>query len=69
MKSTAAQRSFIASLAGSRKMSELETILAPAFRINGNKFNVYDTLTQNINRLSSQAASRCIELLKNEAGA
>lgn len=69
MKSTAAQRSFIAKLAGSRKMSELETILAPAFRINGNNFNVYDTLTQNTNRLSSQAASRCIDLLKSEAGA
>lgn len=65
MKSTSAQRSFISKLAGNRKMSELETILAPAFRINGNNFNVYDTLTQNTNRLTAVAASRCIDLLKN----
>ena len=58
MKSTAAQRTYIAKLAGSRKMSELETILAPALRINGDKFNVYDTLTQPPNRESNFVMSK-----------
>ena len=64
MKSTAAQRNFITKLAGTRKMTELETLLAPAFAINGNNFKTFDTLTQNTNRLSAAAASRCIDILK-----
>ncbi len=64
MKSTSAQRSYIAKLAGNRKMSELEALLAPAFAVNGNTFKTFDTLTQNTNRLSAAAASRCIDILK-----
>ena len=64
MKSTAAQRAYITKLAGAREMSELETLLAPAFAINRNSFNRWDTLTQNTNRLTAAAASRCIDILK-----
>ena len=63
-KSTEAQRRFIDSLARGRTMSELETLLAPAFAINSNAFDVYSTLNQNTVRLTKDAASRCIDILK-----
>lgn len=63
-KSTEAQRRFIESLAKGKKMSEIEIILAPAFKINFNEFNASHTLNQNLSRLTKSAASRCIEILK-----
>lgn len=62
--STEAQRRFIDSLARGKKMTELEAILAPAFAINSNKFDVMATLNQNTARLTKTAASKCIEILK-----
>lgn len=63
-KSTEAQRRFIESLAKGKTMVELEALLSPAFRMNSNAFGIYDTLNQNLSRLTTAAASRCIEILK-----
>lgn len=63
-KSTEAQRRFIESLAKGKSMTDLEVILAPAFRMNFNSFILSDTLNQNLTRLTKSAASRCIEILK-----
>lgn len=64
MSSTPAQRQFIESLAKGKSMDELETILAPAFGMYGNAFKTFDTLNQNLKRLSKDAASKCITILK-----
>jgi len=62
--STEAQRRFIDSLARGYTMTQLETILAPAFAMWGNGFNIQDTLNQNTSRLTKSAASECIDILK-----
>jgi hypothetical protein len=62
--STAAQRSFICSLARGRSMADLQVILAPAFAVNGNAFDTSATLNQNVARLTKTTASKAIELLK-----
>ena len=63
--STEAQRRFIDSLARGTTMTDLETILAPAFALHHNRFDTGATLNQNVSRITKEAASRCIELLKN----
>jgi len=62
--STASQRSFIEALAKGKSISDLEIMLAPAFKINSNKFSVMSTLNQNLSRLTVTAASECISILK-----
>ncbi len=65
-KSTEAQRRFIDSLVRGMTSEQIRTILEPAFRANGNSWELGDTLNQKISRLSKTAASKCIELLKNQ---
>lgn len=65
MKSTEAQRRYCESLARGKKMSELEVLLAPAFAMHHNSFKSMDTLNQNLVRLTSDACSRCIQILKD----
>ena len=62
--STPAQRSYIESLAKRFTMTELETILKPAFAMNSNSFSDSENLNQNLKRLNKTAASRCVEILK-----
>ena len=64
--STEAQRKYIDSLARNRKSSELAILLAPAFQLNSNTFIVGNTLNQNTKKLTSEAASSCIVILKAE---
>lgn len=63
--STESQRRFIDSLAKGKTMPEMQIILAPAFRRNSNEFKVFDTLNQNTKRLTKEAASLAITILKS----
>lgn len=63
MKSTESQRRFIESLAKGIGNDDLRVLLAPAYAMYSNSWGA-GTLNQSLKGLSSQAASRCIEILK-----